>query len=500
MAKILFLILIAPMALLQAADRSITIGKAPPKPESVALIIGNGDYQTVSPLGNPTNDAKDISRALTACGFETILVEDGLKNDIDQAIFRFSRRLEEAKVGLFYYAGHAVQVDGLNYLIPVDASIEKKYQLKSQCVLIDDVLGAMEEAKNPTNIIILDACRNNPFKSATRAASRGLARMNSPKGSLLVYATSPGDVAKDGDGRNGVFTTAFLKHVLTPGLEVSGLLRKVRGEVLSSTEEGQMPWESSYLVGEYYFVPDGSSTPPALETFAAPPPEPTTWEPGNSISEGQLDLAFLPSSTFSMGSASMNIDERPQHNVMLSQGLWMGTTEVTQSLYTEIIGKNPSTFKGENLPVETVTWNEANSFCKKLTEKYAERLPEGYAFRLPTEAEWEYGTSKGAGHTWHRGNAGRKTQPVGSKEKNGFGLADMTGNVWEWTLDAYDSNAYSRSERKDPWVKEGRRRVVRGGSWNDLQRFCRPTNRDHHEADIKGDILGFRIVLAPTLP
>lgn len=486
------------------SDRGISIGKAPPKAESVALIIGNAEYQTISPLANPSHDAQDMARALQACGFETLVVTDGLKGDIDEAIFKFSRRLEDAKVGLFYYAGHAVQVDGVNYIIPVEASIEKKYQLRSQCIQMDDILEAMEEARNPTNIIIMDACRNNPFKSATRAASRGLARMNSPKGSLLVYATSPGDVAKDGEGRNGVFTSAFLKHVRTPGLEISGLLRRVRSEVLSSTDESQMPWESSSLVGEYYFVP-GDGPAPVFEPAPVAPepePEPAGWTLGQGILEGDLDLVFLAPNSFEMGSASMNLDDRPVHRVTLNQGFWMGRKEVPQKLYEAIMGSNPSGFKGADLPVETVTWNDAMVFCEKLNGRYADLIPEGYAFRLPTEAEWEFGAS--VGHrgdlAWHRGNAGKQTRAVGTKGANAAGLSDMTGNVWEWVMDGYDSNAYGRKGRVDPYVAEGQKRVVRGGSWNDLSRFCRVTNRDRHEADIKGDILGFRVALAPTLP
>lgn len=482
--------------------------------QRTALVIGNSSYTGISALTNPVNDANDMEQALSNTGFKVVKVIDGSRDQINEAIFSFSKLLERADVGLFFYAGHAVQVEGVNYLVPVEADLEKKYQLKSQCIQVNDVLGAMEDANNKCNIVILDACRNNPFKGLTRSANRGLARMNSPRGSLLVYATQPGGVASDGKSRNGVYTQSLLRHMKTPNLEIMTLLRRVRNDVLDATEETQMPWESSSLTGDFYF-----STNSAGVAMAPPPP---TQEMGGEVQDAKkpqfgkryrvtsllMDLAPISKGSFTMGSRDFERNEMPPHEVSFSKDFWMSKYEVTQLQYKTLMGNNPSTIKRDQNPVETVTWLDAMKFCEKLTRQEIENLPEGYEFRLPTEAEWEYCCKAGkdrythddvAGITWHKYNSKDSHQRSGQKSSNPWGLYDMLGNVWEWVYDSYDSNFYSRNQKVDPFCSTGKEKVIRGGSWYDLQRFCRPGNRNHYDQEISGDILGFRIVLAPAL-
>lgn len=156
-------------------------------------------------------------------------------------------------MGLFYYAGHGIQVKGRNYLIPIGAAIESESDVKYESVDAGRVLGKMEDAGNSLNVIILDACRNNPFGRSFRSSDKGLAKMDAPTGSILAYATSPGSVAADGQGRNGLYTSALLKHMMTPGLTIERMFKQIRIEVVGASGKKQVPWEASSLMGDFYF-------------------------------------------------------------------------------------------------------------------------------------------------------------------------------------------------------------------------------------------------------
>jgi len=219
-----------------------------------ALVIGNKDYKT-SPLKNTVNDARDISSSLETLGFEVIKLENQDLRQMETAIREFGRKINNKKgVGLFYYSGHGLQSDGINYLVPVDAVIEKKEDIKYEAVNAGQVLAEMEAAENPVNIIILDACRDNPFRSFSKDLKRGLAEMDAPSGAIISYATAPGSVAKDGDRRNGTYTEALLKYMKEPGLSINDIFMKTRKEVIEKTDRKQQPWESSSLIENFYFV------------------------------------------------------------------------------------------------------------------------------------------------------------------------------------------------------------------------------------------------------
>ena len=220
-----------------------------------ALIIGNGSYNTAR-LRNPSNDAEDMAKKLRELGFTVNLLKDAGKGEIDSAVRSFAASLESKKgVGLFYYAGHGMQIDGQNYLIPVDADIDAEDEIAYKGYNVGQVLEKMESAGNPTNIVILDACRDNPFARSFRSSSRGLSVVEAPQGSLIVYATAPGDTAAEGRGRNGIFTGAFLKNIERTGVDVELLMRDVRAEVISETDGKQIPWSSSSLTEPFYFAP-----------------------------------------------------------------------------------------------------------------------------------------------------------------------------------------------------------------------------------------------------
>lgn len=231
-----------------------------------ALVIGNGAYKS-SPLTNPVNDAGDIANVLIESGFKVTLKLNATQREMESAVKEFGKELRNGGVGLFYYAGHGVQVGGRNYLIPVDADIESESDIKYDAVDAGRVLGKMEDAGNELNIIILDACRNNPFARSFRSVERGLARMDAPKGSLIAYATAPGSVAADGDGRNGVYTKYLIENIKKSGLTIEQVLKNVRVAVVSDTASSQVPWESSSLMGKFYFhsqQPEQNNTKPTV--------------------------------------------------------------------------------------------------------------------------------------------------------------------------------------------------------------------------------------------
>ena len=220
----------------------------------VALVIGNGAYTSAPPLKNPPNDARDMAATLRALGFDVTNGINVNQRDMKRLIREFGQKLKTGGSGLFYYAGHGVQSKGRNYLIPVDAEISSETDVEDQAVDLNLVLGLMDEAGNGLNIVILDACRNNPFARSFRSAGSGLAQVDAPTGTLIAYATSPGRVASDGQGRNGLYTSELLRQMRVPGIGVEEMFKAVRASVKTTTKDQQTPWESSSLVGAFCFA------------------------------------------------------------------------------------------------------------------------------------------------------------------------------------------------------------------------------------------------------
>lgn len=220
--------------------------------QRTALVIGNSRYLD-APLRNPANDAADMATALKKLGFSVTLAIDADQRTMKEAIRLFGQSLQRSDVGLFYFAGHGIQYDGCNYLIPVKAQVGSEADVGYEAVDAGRVLAQMERAGNPLNIIILDACRNNPFARSFRSSTRGLAKMDAPVGSILAYATAPGSIAVDGSGRNGLYTGYLLEYMAVPDLEIGRLFREVRKAVVRASGKKQIPWKSSSLMGDFYF-------------------------------------------------------------------------------------------------------------------------------------------------------------------------------------------------------------------------------------------------------
>ena len=221
-----------------------------------ALLIGNSAYETL-PLKNPVNDARAMGEALAECGFQVTLLENANKRRMEEAIRAFGAKLDAKSVGLFYFAGHGIQVNGTNYLVPLGVRIEKEADVEYETVDAGRILSEFANARNALSIVILDACRDNPFAAATRSLTRGLAVVKLPKeanGTLVAYATSPGNVARDGTGKNGLYTEELLRNLRTPGLKLEDVFKLTRIGVKERSQGAQVPWENSSIDGDFYFV------------------------------------------------------------------------------------------------------------------------------------------------------------------------------------------------------------------------------------------------------
>lgn len=250
----------------QGVARDITVEEMRTE-RRVALVIGNSAYATGT-LRNPGNDARAIARTLREVEFEVLAHENLDQQAMWRAFIAFGERLRGAGVGLFYFAGHGMQVSSRNYLIPIGAEIRAESEVEVEAVDAAAMLARMEGAKNRLNIVILDACRNNPFERGFRSSARGLASIDAPSGTLIAYAAAPGRLARDGDGPNSPYTGELLKVMRVRGLKIEEVFKQVRRAVQSQTRGEQVPWESSSLVGDFMFAL------PAVASVPPPPPVP----------------------------------------------------------------------------------------------------------------------------------------------------------------------------------------------------------------------------------
>jgi len=229
----------------------------------VALVVGNSAYEFAPKLTNPSNDAGDLTERLKALGFEVVGGIDLDRRTLVEALIKFGRAAETADVALFFYAGHGLQVNGQNYLVPIDAMVEYEAEVDISLVSLSGVMQQLERGSK-TNIIFLDACRDNPFekelaRSSNRSATsiaKGLGRVQTGSGTFIAFSTQPDAVAADGSGRNSPFTTALLKHVSEPGQSISDMMISVRNEVIAETGGRQVPWDSSSLTDRFAFAAD----------------------------------------------------------------------------------------------------------------------------------------------------------------------------------------------------------------------------------------------------
>lgn len=236
-----------------AQDRNET--RAKPQEARVALVIGNSDYRT-APLDNPANDASDLAAALEKQGFNVLVRENVGERGLKEAVDVFAKHLKKGGIGLFFFAGHGIQLKDQNFLLPVDVGFESEADVSFKSVSAEYVLSRMAEAGNRINIVILDACRNNPLQLSRKTINKGLGVMNvgrAEKGTFIAYATSPGSTAADGSGRNGLYTKHLLRSLESQDSDIDKVFGRVRTGVVQDTNGEQVPWTSSSVIGSFYF-------------------------------------------------------------------------------------------------------------------------------------------------------------------------------------------------------------------------------------------------------
>ena len=268
----LALLTAASWALAQTSPKPQQVGE--PRPQRLALVIGNGTYRD-APLPNPVNDAADMAKVLEASGFTVIRRENATLREMHLALREFGDRLGRQSTGLFYFAGHGLQVRGRNYLLPVDADIAREDEVAFSALDLGAVMEKLDSAKNPVNIVVLDACRDNPFGNRVHASAKGLAPIDAPPGTFIAYATAPGSTAADGGGRNGLYTQHLVRQIDRPGLPIEEVFKAVRAGVRADSKNLQVPWESTSLETPFLF----RQKPVEKVAVAAPPAAPASSAP-----------------------------------------------------------------------------------------------------------------------------------------------------------------------------------------------------------------------------
>jgi formylglycine-generating enzyme required for sulfatase activity/uncharacterized caspase-like protein len=258
----------------------------------VALIIGNAGYKT-SPLRNPVNDARAMRDKLKRMGFDVVYFENLQVKQVGSALREFRNAIRPGSVALFFYAGHGLQVRGENYLPTVDADLSSEEDVPYQALSLSAVLNTMEDSKAAVNLVLLDACRNNPFARNFRSQAQGLARVQAPSGTLIHYATRPGSVAEDGGGKHGTYTEALLKQIDEQGVPIETSLKRVTIRVREVTKGKQEPWMEGSLTGDFYFIVS-----PGAQVTVQAVPAPTTadeaaWQASESIGTAAAYQAYL---------------------------------------------------------------------------------------------------------------------------------------------------------------------------------------------------------------
>ena len=415
--------------------------------DRIALVIGNAAYDS-QPLANPANDARDMASMLRKLDFQVSVLKNANQEQMESAIQAFGKKLHHNSVGLFYYSGHGVQYEGSNYLIPIKAMsrVSAPEHLRYKTVDAGYILGVMKQSGSGLNMVFLDACRTNPFRSFSRAMGKGLARISGAEGTLIAYSTAPGKVALDGNtGGNSPYTRQLLNLMKEKHVPVELMLKKVRLNVKSETGGKQSPWYEASIDGDFFFNVAGGESP-------APEPQPApvttgslytgiTNTPGQVWKDAATGMKFvwIPSGCFQMGQTTAEkqylikargkeeytkyyMDELSRHKVCLD-GFWMGQHEVTRGEFRQFIKatgyqtdaekkgtawiKNKETDwkwkekKGyhwqkvgypqeDTHPVVNVSWNDAQAFIKWLNKRT------GKEFVLPSEAQWEYACRGGS--------------------------------------------------------------------------------------------------------
>jgi len=353
-------------AVLSALCLMLLVSHGAQAEERVALVIGNSSYKNIPALANPNRDAALMESTLRQVGFDVVTAIDADRRTMGRAIRNFGKALRSAgkdAVGLIYFAGHGIQARGGNYLIPIGATIEDLADLEIEALSASDILAQLESAGNRLNLVILDACRNNPLKGDMRSMGRGLARIKAASGTLVAFAAAPGQVASDGALGNSPYTAALAKAMVKPGLTVEQMFKQVRVSVEDETGGQQTPWEESSLRGEFYFTP-------AVQTTATQSPAAQTKQPSNGNS---VELVFWNTIKDSQDPALFN-DYLKQY----PNGLFAGLARTMIGRLEATMAQREASANAARQATDIAYWNSVkDSPDKALIQSYLDRFPDG---------------------------------------------------------------------------------------------------------------------------
>ena len=530
-------------AVLVLVGPTVTAAEQSPAQRRVALVIGNAAYEARgASLTNPLRDANGMAAVLRDLDFSVVQEMDATKAEMERAANTFVDSVRSGDVAVFYYSGHGMELDGTNYLAPVEFSAAwDEVDARHGSLNVNWVQEKMAAAGAAVRIVILDACRDNPFESTRTFTRGGLAGM-SASGGLVAYAARAGEVADDDPGaENGLYTKHLLAALREPGLRVRDLFTRVRDAVSGESNGVQVPAMYDELVGDFVFRPG-----PIIDPDPPSPPPPVRWF---RDCPSCPEMVTIPAGTFMMGSGpeddEADADEKPRHRVEVGR-FALGRYEVAREEYAafvtatghdsgdgcfewtgsawssnaEMSWRGPGFAQGDDHPVVCVSWHDAQAYTAWL------RQETGASYRLPSEAEWEYAARAGTTtrrywgdsssaqcHHANGADAAAKrvysnwttvscddgsahTAAAGSYEANAFRLFDMLGNVWEWTEDCWHDR-YSRGVPTDgsAWTRGGdcSRRVLRGGSWSGIPQTLRSADRSGGTAGGRSNLVGFRV-------
>ena len=485
--------------------------------QRVALLIGNANY-TTAPLTNPPNDVRVMEAALKKVGFKVQTVLNANQNQMKRALRDFGDNAQGAEVAFLYYSGHGTQAGGENYLIPLQANINKESDYEIEAVGANGLMRQIAGARPKAAIVVLDACRDNPLAAATKSTSKGLGRMDAPTGSMIAFATAPNTTASD----EGFYARELARQIMTPGLELYDVFRNTTAEVQRASKGRQVPRLSEVSITEkIYLAGTGISAgvqlasvrpepTPQIQSYQAQPSSPAAGQVFKDCADCP-EMVVIPAGSFQMGSNDGRDAEKPIHSITI-KSFAMGKTEVTQGQWKLLMGNNPSDFKqcGDDCPVDSVTWSGAQEYIQRLNQKTGEN------YRLPSEAEWEYACRAGGRHRycggddanavgWYgpsyadAGNSAGTIHRAAVKQANAFGLFDMSGNVEEWVQDWFHENYSEAPADGSAWESGSERkyRVFRGGSWIHFSASMRSASRNMALPADRAMNRGFR--LARTL-
>ena len=481
-----------------------------------ALVIGNASY-AVKPLENPVRDADLLYGPLEKAGFEVKLYHNLTRDQMASVVNSFVSGLRAGDTAFVYFAGHGVEVGPkrVNVLYGTDVTQPANHQEAIDSgYRMDRLLECLEQVPDALKIVVIDACRDDPFGGTRSMGGRGLAAVPKeqlPRGTYIAFASAAGQPADDGRGRNnGPFAEALAEHLVRPGLELNLVFREVTAAVMTRTRGAQEPWhEERGVQGQFYFVWAGQPPAPPRPVEAQRPAAPVS----QRANPAGIEWITIPGGSFAMGSTKSS-DEQPPHSVRVST-FQLGRTEVTVAQYRRCVDagtcSKPETTtycnwgKGgrDDHPVNCVSWDDARAFAT-----FA-------GGRLPTEAEWEYAARSGGrdqAYPWGDGTAtceravvsdggdgcGRdRTWPVCSLPDGNstHGVCDLAGNVWEWVEDDYHGSYGGAPSDGSAWTDRprGSRRVCRGGSWYNDAGLARAASRLYWTPDDRSYTLGFRL-------